>query len=44
MIGSNRFRERVKKKFQKDPMKKEGVEIKHSEKEKYLGDIIIEKG
>ena len=44
LIGSNRFRKSVKKKLQKDPMTMGGVEIGHSEKEKYLGDIINERG
>jgi len=39
-----KFRKSVKKKLQKDPMTMGGVEIGHSEKEKYLGDIINERG
>ena len=44
LIGNNRFRKRIKKKLQNNPMKMGGEEIGHSTKEKYLGDIINEKG
>ena len=44
LIGTNRFRKGIQKKLQKKPMTMGGVEIGHSEKEKYLGDIINEKG
>ena len=44
LVGSNKFRKSIKKKLQKNPMAMGGVEIGHSEKEKYLGDIINENG
>ena len=44
LIGNSRFRKSINRKLQKDPMTMGGVKIEHSGKEKYLGDIINEKG
>ena len=44
LMGNNRFRKSIQKKLRKKPMTMGGVEIGHSEQEKYLGDIINEKG
>ena len=44
VIGSNKYRNKILHDIEKAPMKMGGVEINHSEKEKYLGDVIHEKG
>ena len=44
IIGDNRFRKKTLKKLEKNPIMMGGIIIKHSQKEKYLGDIIHEKG
>ena len=42
IIGNKKFRKETLEEIGKDPMTMGGVEINHSEKEKYLGDIIHE--
>ena len=44
IIGSKEYRSEVLKEIEENPMMMGNVEIGHSEKEKYLGDIIHEKG
>ena len=44
VIGSKKYRNKILQDIDKAPMKMGGVVIDHSEKEKYLGDIIHEKG
>ena len=44
IIGNEKFRKEVKKDMENNPMMMGGVKIGHSEKEKYLGDYIHEKG
>ena len=44
LIGSTKFRRETLKTLKEDPMNMGGVIIDHSEKEKYLGDWISEKG
>ena len=44
IIGNEKYRNEVKKDIENNPMMMGNVKIGHSEKEKYLGDIIHEKG
>ena len=44
IIGNEKYRSEAKKHIEKNPMKMGNVVIGHSEKEKYLGDMIHEKG
>ena len=44
IIGNAKFRKKINKKLNKNPMMMGGVKIDHSTQEKYLGDIIHEKG
>ena len=44
ILGSNKFRKDTMEEMEKEPMKMGKVIINKSEKEKYLGDIIHEKG
>ena len=44
IIGNNNYRKKILRNIKKDPMKMGGQEILHSSVEKYLGDLIHEKG
>ena len=44
IMGSEKYRKEVLSEIEKDPMMMGNIVIGHSEKEKYLGDIIHEKG
>ena len=44
IVGSTYFRNKTLKELEKNPLKMGDAIIEHSEKEKYLGDIIHEKG
>ena len=43
IMGSEKYRKEVLSEIEKDPMMMGNIVIGHSEKEKYLGDIIHEK-
>ena len=44
IFGKNKYRKKVLKNIEKDPMIMGGQQIQHSSVEKYLGDLIHEKG
>ena len=44
IVGSTQFRNKTLKELERNPMRMGNSTIEHSEKEKYLGDIIHEKG